>query len=318
MFFKKKFLSTCGYSLCIIRDISTSQISLGGRDKWKKLIDCNWLKIEKYKKKILKEKPTCSSDPCQTVPVLPDTTPPEQEPCESESPAVVKKACEPCEPCPPAESDHPVLKPQCDIPLPLVLCIKYFEEPCPQKPVVFPPEQPCPYGIAIDIPIGKFLEEKGFCPELIHPINMNEAVYPDEAALLKRKLKIRLPGQEMKLEKIINSPENYRTERIAYIYKFPKNVMQSGTYNTRFWHLKYNVQQSWENPTMGWISTGDSHAALVLDFGNSDQAIAFCKKNNIKWQLLSPPSEEKKTKKQKQKPYEAIFSWNKRTRASTK
>ncbi|KAK6645214.1 hypothetical protein RUM43_001490 [Polyplax serrata] len=244
---------------------------------------------DKYKKKILKEKPTCSSDPCQTVPVLPDTTPPEEEPCESESPAVVKKACEPCEPCPPAESDHPVLKPQCDIPLPLVLCIKYFEEPCPQKPVVFPPELPCPYGIAIDMPIGRFLEEKGFCPELIHPISMNEVVYPDETALLKRKLKIRLPGQEMKLEKIINSPENYRTERIAYIYKFPKNVMQSGTYNTRFWHVKYNVQQSWENPTMGWMSTGDSHAALVLDFGNSDQAIAFCKKNNIKWQLLSPP-----------------------------
>ena len=43
-------------------------------------------------------------------------------------------------------------------------------------------------------------------------------------------------------------------ERKARIFVPAKNAMQSGTFNTRNWHLEFDTAERWENPLMGWAS----------------------------------------------------------------
>jgi len=34
-----------------------------------------------------------------------------------------------------------------------------------------------------------------------------------------------------------------------------KNAMQSGTYQTRYWQIVFDVDERWINPLMGWASS---------------------------------------------------------------
>lgn len=50
-----------------------------------------------------------------------------------------------------------------------------------------------------------------------------------------------------------------------------------------------------------------------VEFGSREEAIAFCEKNGWEWVAEDPP-----VKPPRAKSYAANFSWNKRTRRSTK
>merc|ERR1712059_90437 len=108
-------------------------------------------------------------------------------------------------------------------------------------------------------------------------------------------------------------PEGERKERLVRIYKPAKNAMQSGTAGIKRWKIEFDNQQRWENNLMGWASSADPVPNLLLDFATKEAAIQFAEKNGWEYELEDPKERAPKTKS-----YALNFSWNKRTRKSTK
>uniref|UniRef100_A0A9N6ZEZ7 NADH dehydrogenase [ubiquinone] iron-sulfur protein 4, mitochondrial n=1 Tax=Alona affinis TaxID=381656 RepID=A0A9N6ZEZ7_9CRUS len=112
---------------------------------------------------------------------------------------------------------------------------------------------------------------------------------------------------------ITGIPEEHIKTRLVTITKPVKHAMQSGTNNTRKWKMEFETRERWENPLMGWASSGDPMSNVQLSFTTKEDAIAFCEKHG--WQYsVSEPTE----KPVRAKSYGANFSWNKKTRTSTK
>ncbi|CAG9813690.1 unnamed protein product [Phaedon cochleariae] len=113
---------------------------------------------------------------------------------------------------------------------------------------------------------------------------------------------------------ITGVPEEHVKERRVRIYEPAKNCMQSGTNNIGHWEIDFETRERWENPLMGWCSTGDPLSNMNVEFSTKEDAIDFCEKNGWTW-FIQESSLEKKFKP---KSYAVNFSWNKRTRVSTK
>ncbi|KAI1301441.1 NADH dehydrogenase [ubiquinone] iron-sulfur protein 4, mitochondrial [Halotydeus destructor] len=108
-------------------------------------------------------------------------------------------------------------------------------------------------------------------------------------------------------------PEEHMVERRARIFMPPKNAMQSGTNDIHRWVVEFDNRQRWENPAMGWASSGDPLSNLKLYFQTKEDAASFCDKNG--WTYFM---EEEKVRKPLTKSYAANYSWNKRCRNNTK
>ncbi|KAJ8947756.1 hypothetical protein NQ314_008556 [Rhamnusium bicolor] len=108
---------------------------------------------------------------------------------------------------------------------------------------------------------------------------------------------------------ITGIPEDYIKERRVRIYEPPKNCMQSGTNNIGNWEMEFDTKERWENPLMGWCSTGDPLSNMKVQFSSKEEAVEYCEKNG--WQYFI--QESKLDKKFKPKSYGVNFSWNKRT-----
>ncbi|XP_017483421.1 PREDICTED: NADH dehydrogenase [ubiquinone] iron-sulfur protein 4, mitochondrial-like [Rhagoletis zephyria] len=108
-------------------------------------------------------------------------------------------------------------------------------------------------------------------------------------------------------------PEEHIVNRRVRIYKQAKNAMQSGTYDTQKWKLDYENRERWENPLMGWTSTGDPLSNLNLYFSSKEDAIEYCERHGLTYQV-DEPQERKKLHKL----YADNFSWSKRTRVGSK
>ncbi len=73
---------------------------------------------------------------------------------------------------------------------------------------------------------------------------------------------------------------------LARIYKPAKTAMQSGAAKTREWVLDYEPAEPREvEPLMGWTSSGDMRAQVRLQFETRDEAIAYCERNGIPYQV---------------------------------
>lgn len=95
-----------------------------------------------------------------------------------------------------------------------------------------------------------------------------------------------------------------------------KNVCQTGSFaRGGGWTLKWDTQERWENPLMGWASTADPLSNLELDFDSLESAQHFCEKNGWDHYVYYQP---KKTWIGGKKSYGAAFAWDKRTRKQTK
>ncbi|KFM67119.1 NADH dehydrogenase [ubiquinone] iron-sulfur protein 4, mitochondrial, partial [Stegodyphus mimosarum] len=81
------------------------------------------------------------------------------------------------------------------------------------------------------------------------------------------------------ISSVTGVPEEHIRTRLVRIFKPAKNPMQSGTFNTRKWKMEFETRQRWENPLMGWSSTGDPLSNLNVQFSSKEEAIAFCEKN---------------------------------------
>ena len=76
---------------------------------------------------------------------------------------------------------------------------------------------------------------------------------------------------------------------VARIYKPAKTAMQSGTAKTKDWVLDYEPEQPRAvEPLMGWTSSGDMRQQLKLRFETREEAIAYCERNGIPYQVAEP------------------------------
>ena len=73
---------------------------------------------------------------------------------------------------------------------------------------------------------------------------------------------------------------------VARIYKPAKTAMQSGTAKTNEWVLEYEPSEPRQvEPLMGWTSSGDMRQQLRLRFETKLEAIAYCERHGIAYQL---------------------------------
>jgi hypothetical protein len=80
---------------------------------------------------------------------------------------------------------------------------------------------------------------------------------------------------------------------VARIYKPARTAMQSGTARTKDWVLDYEPEQPREiEPLMGWTSSGDMRQQLQLRFDTAEEAVAYCERHGIAYQLFEskPPA----------------------------
>ena len=73
----------------------------------------------------------------------------------------------------------------------------------------------------------------------------------------------------------------------ARIFKPAKNAMQSGRSKIKEWQLDYEPEQPRAvEPLMGWTSSGDMKQQLTLRFDTKEEAIAYCERNGIAYQVF--------------------------------
>ncbi|KAG9488249.1 NADH dehydrogenase [ubiquinone] iron-sulfur protein 4, mitochondrial [Eleutherodactylus coqui] len=119
--------------------------------------------------------------------------------------------------------------------------------------------------------------------------------------------------EKLDIAPITGFPEEQRKTRKVHIYVPARNTMQAGVQNTKKWRIDFDTRERWENPLMGWASTADPLSNMVLSFTSKEDAIDFAEKNGWSYEL-----DERRIPKPKSKSYGANFSWNRRTRVSTK
>ncbi|XP_020639312.2 NADH dehydrogenase [ubiquinone] iron-sulfur protein 4, mitochondrial [Pogona vitticeps] len=119
--------------------------------------------------------------------------------------------------------------------------------------------------------------------------------------------------EKLDITPLTGVPEEHIKTRKAYIFVPARNAMQAGVNNTKKWKMEFDTRERWENPLMGWASTADPLSNMVLSFSTKEAAIAFAEKNGWSYDV-----QERRIPKPKSKSYGANFSWNKRTRVSTK
>src|SRR5438270_12499816 len=83
---------------------------------------------------------------------------------------------------------------------------------------------------------------------------------------------------------------------VARIYKPARTAMQSGAAKTKEWVLDYEPEQPRQiEPLMGWTSSGDMRQQLRLRFDTKDEAIAYCERNGIPYQVAEAKEPARRT-----------------------
>ena len=81
----------------------------------------------------------------------------------------------------------------------------------------------------------------------------------------------------------------------ARIYKPSKTAMQSGQANIKAWVLDFEPEQPRRvEPLMGWTSSGDMRQQLRLLFDSKEEAIAYCEREGIAYQMFESPPVKKR------------------------
>jgi len=82
----------------------------------------------------------------------------------------------------------------------------------------------------------------------------------------------------------------------ARIYKPAKTAMQSGLANTKAWVLDFEPEEPRRvEPLMGWTSSGDMRQQVRLRFASKEEAIAYCVRHGIAYQLFEAKPAARRT-----------------------
>jgi ETC complex I subunit conserved region len=82
----------------------------------------------------------------------------------------------------------------------------------------------------------------------------------------------------------------------ARIYKPAKNAMQSGTARTKDWVLEFEREEAPViEPLMGWTSSGDMKQELRLQFDTKEEAVSYCERHGIAFQVFEPKEPARRT-----------------------
>jgi hypothetical protein len=82
----------------------------------------------------------------------------------------------------------------------------------------------------------------------------------------------------------------------ARIFKPARTAMQSGHAKTKAWLLAYEPEQAREvEPLMGWTSSADMKQQLQLRFETKEEAVAYCERQGIAYQVTEPKPTERRT-----------------------
>uniref|UniRef100_A0A915BG68 NADH dehydrogenase [ubiquinone] iron-sulfur protein 4, mitochondrial n=1 Tax=Parascaris univalens TaxID=6257 RepID=A0A915BG68_PARUN len=140
--------------------------------------------------------------------------------------------------------------------------------------------------------------------------SLEEVLQPTPA-----KTNVTVVGEYDEVMDIAGVPEEHMEPRTARIFKPAREATQSGWNNTKAWKIELDNRERWENPLMGWASTGDplSNISMNMDFASKEDAINFCVKNRWSYEVDEPHERHIKPKA-----YGSNFSWKARTRVSTK
>lgn len=96
----------------------------------------------------------------------------------------------------------------------------------------------------------------------------------------------------------------------ARIYQSPKNAMQSGMRNTRYWILEFvPAEQRRIDPLMGWTGSGDMRRQVRLRFDSREEAEDYARRHGIAYVL-----EASKPRRPNVRPmgYGGNFAYNRR------
>ncbi|XP_038881462.1 NADH dehydrogenase [ubiquinone] iron-sulfur protein 4, mitochondrial [Benincasa hispida] len=101
-------------------------------------------------------------------------------------------------------------------------------------------------------------------------------------------------------------PEEHLTRRVI-IYSPARTASQQGSGKVGKWKINFMSTQKWENPLMGWTSTGDPYANVgdsALSFDSEEAAKAFAEKHG--WEYVV---QKRHTPLLKVKAYADNFKW---------
>ena len=78
---------------------------------------------------------------------------------------------------------------------------------------------------------------------------------------------------------------------VARIYRPSKNAMQSGMGATKSWRLEYTPQapKTFDH-VMGYCGSSDMNSQIKLTFESQEEAVGYCKKNGIPFEVLGEQS----------------------------
>lgn len=137
---------------------------------------------------------------------------------------------------------------------------------------------------------------------------------PERDEREKRLKEAKLTCTRERVDILDDIPQEFLQSRTARIFQPPKNVMQSGTQNTKHWCIEFDTKERWENPNIGWCSSGDPLSSIRINFGTLDEAIAYCERCGWKFSITK---RSLKQKYPRQRAYLQNFV-DKRCRISTK
>ncbi|MEP7032184.1 MAG: ETC complex I subunit [Pseudolabrys sp.] len=81
----------------------------------------------------------------------------------------------------------------------------------------------------------------------------------------------------------------------ARIYMPAKTAMQSGLRNTKAWVLEFDAEEPRQvEPLMGWTSSSDMRQQLRLRFATKEEAVAYCERHAIAYQLSEPKTQDRR------------------------
>ncbi|EFO24911.1 NADH-ubiquinone oxidoreductase 18 kDa subunit [Loa loa] len=135
-----------------------------------------------------------------------------------------------------------------------------------------------------------------------------------EPPQMPMKIEISNEMQEQAVD-LAGVPADFLRSRRVRVYRPAREATQSGWACTKTWKIELDNRERWENPLIGWSSTGDplSNISMTMDFASKEDAIRYCETNNLNYEVVEPNERIIKPKS-----YADNFSWNKRTRVTNK